>query len=144
MGASRGRALIRGLKWWAITGIGLAASAAGLVAGSAVWAAAAAVASMVSMFAASRVEGPRERELRSRRIGGGLLLGAAIQGVVASQVVGTEVAPWLAERVNLIITTCTWPEEWKDSLVVPCWKRKGSRASPLSYRPIPAIPLLLC
>jgi diguanylate cyclase (GGDEF)-like protein len=64
---------------------------------------------MVSMFAASRVEGPRERELRSRRIGGGLLLGAAIQGVVASQVVGTEVAPWLAVAPMALAGMLTTP-----------------------------------
>ncbi|WKY08003.1 hypothetical protein Q1695_007473 [Nippostrongylus brasiliensis] len=45
-------------------------------------------------------------------------------------------ANWLATFFNQIITERKMPTDWQSSTTIPIWKKKGSPADCLTYRPI--------
>ena len=57
-----------------------------------------------------------------------------------------ECAPFLANSLsflfNLSLNTSTFPNEWKQAIIVPIFKRRGSPQDPSNYRPVSLLPAI--
>jgi len=52
------------------------------------------------------------------------------------------VAPNLTKIINISFSSGQFPKLWKEAIVSPIWKKKGSKSDPSNYRPISVLPVL--
>lgn len=53
-----------------------------------------------------------------------------------------EITPCVCHIFRISLEAASFPRSWKEAVVIPCFKRKGSSLQPTNYRPISLLPVL--